>query len=84
LKSPKRVLTSLWLSSGDFPAVIGQSAYAFVLAHNHPSGEQAPSEGDIRLIRLLVQGARILPINILDHVIVGQPGYFSFKKAGIS
>jgi DNA repair protein RadC len=50
--------------------------------HNHPS-----SEADMRLTRRLAEGARILQINMLDHVIVGQPfdggpGYFSFKEAG--
>ena len=70
-----------------FRPVIGQSAYAFVLVHNHPSGNPAPSEADIRLTRRLAEGARILQINMLYHVIVGQPfdgrpGYFSFKEAG--
>jgi DNA repair protein RadC len=46
-----------------------------------------PSEADMRLTRRLAEGARILQINMLDHVIVGQPfdggpGYFSFKEAG--
>jgi DNA repair protein RadC len=71
-----------------FRPVIGQSAYAFVLVHNHPSGNPAPSEADIRLTRRLSEGARILQINMLDHVIVGRsfenrPGYFSFKEAGL-
>jgi DNA repair protein RadC len=71
-----------------FRPVIGQSAFAFVLVHNHPSGNPAPSEADIRLTRRLTEGARILQINMLDHVIVGQsfegrPGYFSFKEAGL-
>ena len=71
-----------------FRPVIGQSAYAFVLVHNHPSGNPAPSEADIRLTRRMAEGARILQINMLDHVIVGQsfegrPGYFSFKEAGL-
>ena len=56
--------------------------------HNHPSGDPAPSDADIRLTRRLAEGARILQINMLDHVIVGQPfdrrpGYFSFKEAGM-
>jgi DNA repair protein RadC len=56
--------------------------------HNHPSGSLAPSDADIRLTRRLAEGARILQINMLDHVIVGQsfegrPGYFSFKEAGL-
>jgi DNA repair protein RadC len=71
-----------------FRPVIGQSAYAFVLVHNHPSGNPAPSEADIRLTSRLAEGARILQINMLDHVIVGQslegrPGYFSFKEASL-
>ena len=71
-----------------FRPVIGQSAYAFVLVHNHPSGDPAPSEADIRLTRRLAEGARVLQINMLDHVVVGQsfggrPGYFSFKEAGM-
>jgi hypothetical protein len=70
-----------------FRPVIGQSAYAFVLVHNHPSGDASPSEADMRLTRRLAEGARLLQINLLDHVIVGQPfdgrpGYFSFKEAG--
>ena len=48
-----------------FRPVIGQSAYAFVLVHNHPSGNPAPSEADIRLTRRLAEGARILQINML-------------------
>jgi DNA repair protein RadC len=71
-----------------FRPVIGQSAYAFVLVHNHPSGDPAPSDADIRLTRRLAEGARILQVNMLDHVIVGQPfadrlGYFSFKEGGM-
>jgi DNA repair protein RadC len=71
-----------------FRPVIALSAFAFVLVHNHPSGDSNPSEADIRLTRRLGEGARILQINMLDHIIVGQPfdgrpGYFSFKEAGI-
>ena len=51
------------------------------------TGDPAPSEADMRLTRRLAEGARLLQINLLDHVIVGQPfdgrpGYFSFKEAG--
>ena len=55
---------------------------------SHPSGDASPSEADMRMTRRLAEGARILQINMLDHVIVGQPfdgrsGYFSFKEAGV-
>ena len=69
------------------PAIV-HSAYAFFVVHNHPSGDPSPSEADIRLTRRLSEGSRLLQIQMLDHVIVGvpavgQPGYFSFKEAGL-
>jgi DNA repair protein RadC len=63
------------------PAII-HSAFAFVLVHNHPSGNPTPSQADLRLTRRIAAAAEILQINFLDHVIVGQ-GYFSFQKAGV-
>jgi DNA repair protein RadC len=70
-----------------FP-VISASAHSFILAHNHPSGDADPSEADLRLTRRISEASRILQIQLLDHVIIGQPingrqGYFSFKEAGM-
>jgi len=71
-----------------FKPAITHSAYAFVLAHNHPSGDPTPSDSDFRLTRRIAECARILHMQFLDHVIVGsaqndRPGYFSFKETGI-
>lgn len=71
-----------------FRPVIAVSACGFVLVHNHPSGDFSPRDADFRLTRRLGEGARILQINMLDHMIVGKsvggrPGYFSFKEAGV-
>jgi DNA repair protein RadC len=71
-----------------FRPAISHSAYALVVVHNHPSGDASPSEADARLTRRIAEAARIPQIQLLDHVIVGQPladrqGYFSFKEAGI-
>ena len=71
-----------------FKPAITHSAYAFVLVHNHPSGDSAPSEADPRLTRRVAECARMLQMQFLDHIIVGspsdgRPGYFSFKEAGI-
>src|SRR6266567_7580756 len=71
-----------------FRPAISHSAYALVVVHNHPSGDVSPSEADTRLTRRIAEAARILQIQLLDHVIVGQPladrqGYFSFKEAGV-
>lgn len=69
------------------PALI-YSAYAVILVHNHPSGDPTPSSSDHQLTRRLVQGADLLQIRLLDHVIIGTADngrlpYFSFKEAGI-
>ena len=71
-----------------FRPAITHSAYGFVLVHNHSSGVASPSEADLQLTERLVSAARILQINFLDHVIVGQAmvggkGFFSFQEAGL-
>jgi DNA repair protein RadC len=71
-----------------FKPAITHSAYAFVLAHNHPSGDPSPSDADLRLTRKVGEAARLLQIQMLDHLICGaasngKPGYFSFKEAGL-
>lgn len=65
---------------------ITHSAFAFVLVHNHPSGHAKPLPADSQLTKRIAAGARILQMNFLDHVIVGQElngssGYFSFQEA---
>ena len=69
------------------PAIVA-AAYAFVLAHNHPSGDPQPSEADRRLTNSLREGAALLQIKFLDHVVIGHPSaanipYFSFREAGL-
>lgn len=69
------------------PAVV-VGAYAFVLLHNHPSGDPSPSHADRRLTSSLREGASIMQINFIDHVIIGDAqlghsGFFSFRNAGL-
>jgi DNA repair protein RadC len=66
------------------PALV-HSAFAIIMAHNHPSGDPTPSEADKRLTRRLVEVGDLLQIPVLDHIIIGgmhagQPSYFSFKE----
>lgn len=66
------------------PALI-HSAYGFVVAHNHPSGDPSPSEADKRLTRRLHDAADLLQLRFVDHVIIGapdggRPPYYSFKE----
>jgi DNA repair protein RadC len=66
-----------------FADVITDRAAAVIFAHNHPSGDLQPSEADMKTQDQLVQAAKILGIRVLDHVIVGKKGYFSFQEAGL-
>jgi DNA repair protein RadC len=51
--------------------------------HNHPSGDPAPSPEDIRLTRDAVQAGKLLNIDVLDHLIIGQGRYISLKERGL-
>jgi len=66
------------------PAIMSAS-YAIILAHNHPSGDPAPSEADRRLTRRIVEAGEILRISMTDHVIIGsgETPHFSFREAGL-
>lgn len=55
-----------------FRAAVAHQASALVLAHNHPSGDPNPSEADIKVTRDLIRAGKILRIEVLDHVILGQ------------
>jgi len=48
------------------------SSASIVLAHNHPSGNPAPSPGDDETTRDLDQGARLIGLHLIDHVIIGE------------
>jgi DNA repair protein RadC len=59
------------------------SASAVILAHNHPSGDPAPSRADIDMTRQVIEAARPLGIVIHDHLVVGAEGVASFKSLGL-
>lgn len=59
------------------------SAAALVIAHNHPSGDPAPSREDREVTRVLAEAGRVLDVPLHDHVIVGADSYYSFKDAGL-
>jgi DNA repair protein RadC len=58
------------------------NAAAIILTHNHPSGDPSPSPDDIQLTRRLVDAGVLLGVDMLDHIIVGDGRYYSFKEAG--
>jgi DNA repair protein RadC len=65
-----------------FAAAIAARATAIVFAHNHPSGDPEPSTDDVALTRRLFDGAQLLGIHILDHVVVGDSAFASLLERG--
>jgi DNA repair protein RadC len=73
-----------------FRAAVREMATSIACAHNHPSGDPAPSTPDLQVTRLLREAARAVDIPLIDHVIIGRrsadpagKGYFSFRDAGL-
>jgi DNA repair protein RadC len=63
------------------PAILANAA-ALVLSHNHPSGDPTPSAEDFQMTTKLISAGTLLGIQILDHIIVGDLRYVSFKEIG--
>jgi DNA repair protein RadC len=73
-----------------FREAIRASATAVICAHNHPSGDPAPSAADLHLTRQLREAAKTVDIELIDHVIAGRTtadpagrGFYSFREAGV-
>lgn len=63
-----------------FNKAIRKSAAAIILVHNHPSGCPDPSKDDIEVTKRLIEAGKIVGISVLDHVIIGDRTYYSFKE----
>ncbi|NTV99153.1 MAG: DNA repair protein RadC [Chlorobiaceae bacterium] len=63
-----------------FKAAIRESSHAIILVHNHPSGDVEPSSADKQVTSLLKQAGSIIQIELLDHIIIGKTGWFSFRE----
>jgi DNA repair protein RadC len=66
-----------------FRRAVRESAAAIAFVHNHPSGVPQPSPLDRDLTARLVEVSRLLGIGLVDHVIVGEGGFFSFSEHGL-
>ncbi|HEY9046218.1 MAG TPA: DNA repair protein RadC [Ohtaekwangia sp.] len=66
-----------------FKLALDELATGIILAHNHPSGNLEASFADIQLTTKLKEGARLLDIQILDHLIIAGQRYFSFADEGM-
>lgn len=66
-----------------FREAIENSSSSIILVHNHPSGETEPSHEDIILTNRLVECGKILGIRVIDHIIIGDGIFYSFKEEGL-
>lgn len=66
-----------------YTILLNANACSFIIAHNHPSGNLAPSEADKAITRKLVKAGELLDINLFDHLIITDNGYLSFKDEGL-
>ena len=93
LDTKHRVLRTTVLSIGTLDAsivhprevfreAVAGGAAAIVLFHNHPSGDPEPSTEDTRLTERLMAAGVLMGINVLDHVILGDARYFSYREKG--
>jgi DNA repair protein RadC len=93
LDTKHRVLRTIVLSVGGmdstpvqardvFRHATAASAAAIVVFHNHPSGDPTPSHDDVALTRRLVAAGELMGMPVLDHVVLGDGRYWSFKETG--
>lgn len=66
-----------------FRAAIRSNAAAVIIAHNHPSGDPAPSPDDVAITRAIVQAGKLLDVEVLDHLVIGLGRFVSLKERGL-
>ena len=65
-----------------FRAAAAGAAAALVLFHNHPSGDPTPSADNVALTARLVDAGALMGIEVVDHLVLGDAAYYSFKEQG--
>lgn len=66
-----------------YKAAILTNASSLVVVHNHPSGDPGPSPEDVEITTKIGEAGKLLGIELLDHVIIGEAGYFSLRESGL-
>lgn len=77
------VNTSLIRIGELFREAIRQGCSALIVVHNHPSGDPSPSQEDVEVTRQMVEAGKLLDIEVLDHIVIGQQRYVSLKEKGL-
>ncbi len=76
--------TSILRVSELFREAITRNSPAFVIAHNHPSGDPTPSPEDLELTHTLIAAGKLLDIQVIDHLIMGHNQWVSLKALGLA
>jgi len=66
-----------------FKEAVRKNASAIVVVHNHPSGDPTPSPDDVAVTRAIVQSGKLLDIEVLDHLVIGEGKWISMKERGL-
>ena len=65
-----------------FQKALLANAVSIIVMHNHPSGDPTPSREDIQVTKRMVDAGDLLGVQVLDHIIIGRPGFSSLKEKG--
>ena len=66
-----------------FKEAVRNNASAVIVIHNHPSGDPTPSPDDVAVTRAIMQAGKLLDIEVLDHLVIGQGKWTSLKERGL-
>ena len=66
-----------------FKSAIRRNAASIIVVHNHPSGDPTPSPDDIALTRAIMQAGKLLDVEVMDHLVIGQGRFVSLKERGL-
>jgi DNA repair protein RadC len=66
-----------------FREAVRSNCAAVIVVHNHPSGDPTPSPEDVNITRQIVEAGKLLDVEVLDHLIIGQQRYVSLKERGL-
>jgi DNA repair protein RadC len=66
-----------------FKPAIRRNATALIVVHNHPSGDPTPSPDDVAVTRAILQAGKLLDVDVLDHLVIGQGRWVSLKERGL-
>jgi DNA repair protein RadC len=66
-----------------FRPAIRENAAAIIVVHNHPSGDPSPSPDDVAITKAIIKAGKLLDIQVLDHLIIGQGRFISLNRRGL-